>query len=97
MNKILKVNNFGIYYKTGETNLITNLEDDAHKIDQLRDFNQFDEDGRSLKQVEDYLIKPIRLEVKLTQNDPETALEAQTALTALFVSLEEFGITLQKG
>ena len=74
MNKLLKVNNFGIYYKIGETNLIAKLEDDAHKIEQLIEFNQFDQDGRSLKQVEDYLIKPIRLEVKLTQNDPETAL-----------------------
>ena len=40
---------------------------------------------------------PIRLEVKLTQNDPETALRARESLISLFIGLDEFGVTVQKG
>ena len=76
MNKLLNVNNFGIYYKTGETRFLARIEDDDTKKAILQGLSEYDESGRSTKQADDYLIKPIRLEVKLTQNDPEAALQA---------------------
>ena len=65
MNKVLKINNFGVYYKTSETNLISNVEDDDSKKALLWSFSEYDDNGRTVKQVEDYLIMPIRLEVNL--------------------------------
>ena len=65
MNKVLKINNFGVYYKTSETNLISNVEDDDSKKALLQSFSEYDDNGRTVKQVEDYLIMPIRLEVNL--------------------------------
>ena len=43
------------------------------------------------------MVIPIRLDLKLTQNDPEIALERSEALLKVFLGLDEFGITLQKG
>ena len=57
----------------------------------------YDKSGRIIKQADDYLVVPIRLEVKLTQNDPETALRARESLISLFIGLDEFGVTVQKG
>ena len=77
-------------------NLISNVVADDEKKQLLQQFNQYDSSGRTLGYVDDYLIKPIRLSVKLTENDPQQALEAQMTLMSLFVRLEEFGITIQK-
>ena len=94
MNKLLQIHNFGAYYKTKETNLISNLASDAERKAALQAFCSYDESGRCAPQAADYLIAPIRLEVKLTQNDPQSALEARKTLMSLFVRLEEFGITI---
>ena len=73
MNKILKVINFGVYYKTAESKLISGLNDDD-KANILAAYSNYLESGRIIKHQEDYLIAPIQLEIKLTQNDPEMAL-----------------------
>jgi len=71
MFKLLKIVNFGIYYKTKETTLIsTALSQEEMAAVLIAQFSTYDEDGRITRQRDDYLIEPIRLEVKLTQNDP---------------------------
>lgn len=97
MNKVLKINNFGVYYKTKERSLISQAPSDEDRKAFLSTFSNYDESGRTIKQADDYLIIPIRLEVKLTQNDPQTALDAHKTLLHLFVALDKFGITIQKG
>lgn len=57
-------------------------------------FSTYDEDGRITRQHDDYLIEPIRLEVKLTQNDPVKALKEKKTLTDVFIMLDQFGIVL---
>jgi hypothetical protein len=79
MNKILKVINFGVYYKTAERQLISGIsnEDKAHI---LETYSNYESSGRIYKHQEDYLVAPIQLEIKLTQNDPDTALAARKSL-----------------
>ena len=96
MHKMLKIQNLGVYYKTAERSLISQAADDERQAF-LTTFNNYDESGRAIKQADDYLIIPLRLEVKLTQNDPQTALDSALPLMNLSVGLEEFGITIQKG
>lgn len=97
MNKVLKIHNFGVYYKTKERSLISQAPSDDDRKAFLATFSNYDESGRTIKQADDYLINPIRLEVKLTQNDPQSALETRKSLLSFFVALDEFGITIQKG
>jgi len=66
MNKVLKIHNFGVYYKTKERSLISQAPSDEDRKAFLSTFSNYDESGRTIKQAEDYLINPIRLEVKLT-------------------------------
>lgn len=48
-------------------------------------YKVYDEEGRVQKQADDYLINPLRLNVKLVQNDPETALNAKSTLMNLII------------
>jgi len=97
MNKVLKIKNFGVYYKTSERSLISQVSDDD-KSNILQTYSSYDDaTGRIHKHVEDYLVAPIRLEIKLTQNDPEVALANRQNLMNLLVSLDQFCITVQKG
>lgn len=96
MNKILKVINFGVYYKTAEKQLISGISD-QDKAHILETYSNYLETGRIIKHQEDYLIAPIQLEIKLTQNDPEMALQARKSLLQLFVQLDQFCITVHKG
>ena len=66
MNKVLKMHNLGVYYKTKETEIISKLYTDDDIKSNLANFCYYDTSGRSLKHVDDYLVIPIRLEVKLT-------------------------------
>lgn len=85
-----------MYYKTKESNLISHIVLNQDKKQKLLELNNFDANGRTVGYSDDYLIIPIRLSVKLTENDPQQALQAQQTLMSLFVRLEEFGITIQK-
>ena len=66
MNKVLKIHNFGVYYKTKERSLISQAPSDEDRKAYLNMFGTYDENGCCIKQAEDYLIIPLRLEVKLT-------------------------------
>ena len=66
MNKVLKIHNFGVYYKTKERSLISQAPSDEDRKAYLNMFSTYDENGCCIKQAEDYLIIPLRLEVKLT-------------------------------
>jgi hypothetical protein len=57
-------------------------------------YSDYDEQGRITKQQEHYLIQPIRLGVKLIQNDPVEALKDQQALMNVFLNLENLGIVI---
>ena len=46
MNKVLKIKNFGVYYKTGETSLISQASDDEEKESLLMTYKVYDEEGR---------------------------------------------------
>jgi len=96
MYKTLKITNFGVYYKTSERSLISQVGDDD-KSHILQTYSSYTESGRIHKHEEDYLIAPIVLEIKLIQNDPEAALAAKESLINLFVGLDQFCITVQKG
>lgn len=97
MNKVLKIHNFGVYYKTKERSLISQAPSDEDRKAFLNTFSNYDDNGCCIKQADDYLVIPIRLEVKLTQTEPESALNGQKALMSFYIALEEFGITIQKG
>ena len=97
MNKLLEVTNYGVYYKTKETSLISQAHSDQEKHALLLAFAIFDEKGRVSKQVDDYLVSPLTLKVKLVQNDPELAMAQKMSLLNFFVCLDQFSITIQKG
>ena len=70
LNKLLKMNNFGVYYKTGEKDLISTSASDEMIADKMHQLGCYDVTGRINAHKNDYLIVPIVMEVKLTQNDP---------------------------
>ena len=96
MHKVLKIVNFGVYYKTAERSLISQVQPNERAMI-LETYSQFMETGRIYKHQDDYLVAPILLEVKLIQNDPDIALQTRQALMQLMVNLDQFCITVHKG
>ena len=97
MFKRLEIVNFGVYYKTSETSLISTLgsEDDMEGV--LKTFfNDFDAAGRYQKYEDYYLLEPIILLMKLRQNEPQMALKNSESLIDVDIDLKTFGICLQK-
>lgn len=66
MFKILVIKNFGVYYKTKETSLISQARTDEEKAVVLDSYSHYDSDGRIMKQADDYLVTPLTLDVQLT-------------------------------
>ena len=97
MFKILDVLNFGVYYKTQESSLISTLGSAEEMEGVLKGFfRDFDATGRYAKYEDYYLLEPIRLLVKLRQNDPQVALKQGESLIEVDIDLKSFGICLQK-
>ena len=59
-------------------------------------FTEFDATGRYAKYEDYYLLEPIRLLVKLRQNDPQVALTNEEPIVEVDVDLKSFGVCLQK-
>jgi len=66
MFKMLKITNFGVYYKIKETSLISQASTDEEKVAVLASYAHYDDTGRILKQSDDYLVTPLTLKLKLT-------------------------------
>ena len=105
MHKVLRIKNFGIYYKTNERNLIANItnsdidEQTEERGSMLQMYAKYNEEsspraGCIMKHEDDYLISPIQLDVKLTQREPDTALANRSCLMNLSVELRNFCITV---
>ena len=97
MFKILDVFNFGVYYKTQENSLISTLGSQEEMEGVLKGFfADFDAGGRYAKYEDYYLLEPIRLLVKLRQNEPQIALKNEESIVEVDVDLKSFGVCLQK-
>ena len=59
-------------------------------------FTEFDAAGRYAKYEDYYLLEPIRLLVKVRQNDPRVALKNEENIVEVDVDLKSFGVCLQK-
>lgn len=97
MFKRLEIVNFGVYYKTSETSLISTLGSQEDMEGVLKTFfNDFDAAGRYQKYEDYYLLEPIILLMKLRQNEPQTALKNNESIVDVDIDLKAFGICLQK-
>lgn len=63
--KLLKIDNFAMYYKTCERNLIGKLPIDQQMSKFIEMASKTCANGKILAYENDYLLEPIQLEVKL--------------------------------
>ena len=67
--------------------MVSQAGSDAQKETLMEVYDVFDEKGRVAHYADQYLISPLQLEVKMTQNEPETALKQKKTLMDIEVEL----------